>query len=98
MVRSKISGSVNDAPQPLDERVVDAGVVDGEALGVLDGQSLLLAQRSLIGSPHRAVEVLVEALRLHRSARKPRQTVQSLSWAIRILAASRTRVGRMLLL
>jgi len=46
------------AAQRIDDLVVDAGVVEGEALRVVDGEPLLLAELTAAGFPDRAVEIL----------------------------------------
>ena len=61
-VRSKISGSVNASAQAPDELVIDAGVVEGEALGIGHGQPLLLTQLALVRGADGAVEGLLETL------------------------------------
>ena len=66
MVRSRISGSVNTPRRRSDELVVDAGVVEGEPLGIGHGQPLLLAQLLLFRGADDAVEVLAETLLLDR--------------------------------
>ena len=52
------------APQSIHELVVDAGVIHGEALGVLDREALLCAQHALVGRADGTVEVLAQPVGL----------------------------------